>query len=176
MPQFVATSLSSVYCFPMLLSFTHVARNILDRNRALKDAIATQHAQLAIMQRAVDENGRALTRTIEQMDKLVSMLGSGEGMSFGMNPAMAALATFVDPNAAPPEHPAPSRVYSGQFIVLAFDYYMTVVQDIATQMGRIVGTPDQAHPDEVEFLLVNWPPISVSPSENDRGVLSMLTP
>ena len=74
---------------------------------------------------------------------------------------MAGLASYVDPRAEIPANDGPARVYPGQFIVLAFDYYAHIGADIGTTLCNIVASPTEAHPDEVSFMMQHWPAISV---------------
>ena len=146
---------------PTTIGLTNQIRKALDRNKQLQEAIASQHAAIARAQRVADENSRELRDSLEGAHRFLHAVASPTALSTSWSHAMAGLASYVDPRAEIPANDGPARVYPGQFIVLAFDYYAHIGADIGTILCNIVASPTEAHPDEVSFMMQHWPAISV---------------
>ncbi|EJD48343.1 hypothetical protein AURDEDRAFT_162814 [Auricularia subglabra TFB-10046 SS5] len=129
------STVAQVYTFPTVYSIAAVARSVTEHSQKIQEAVAIHHAQLAITQRALDENP-------------------------GHNAFIAGLGYYVDPKGTLPETGAPARIYPGQFLAIAFGFFMASAQDIGTQLGRIMTCPVEAHVDEVSYLIQVWPAIS----------------
>ncbi|EJD33443.1 hypothetical protein AURDEDRAFT_177471 [Auricularia subglabra TFB-10046 SS5] len=154
------STVAQVYMFPTVYSIAAVARSVTERSQKIQEAVAIHHAQLAITQRALDENARELRNADMLFRAFMATVSAPEMIQPGHNAFVAGLGYYVDPKGTLPEPGAPARVYPGQFLAIAFGFFMASAQDIGTQLGRILTCPVEAHADEVSYLVRVWPAIS----------------
>ncbi|EJD36419.1 hypothetical protein AURDEDRAFT_174542 [Auricularia subglabra TFB-10046 SS5] len=153
-------TIAQVYTFPTVYSIAAVARSITERSQKIQEVVALHHAQLAVTQCALDENARELRYADMLFCVFMATVSSPEMIQPGHNAFIAGLGYYVDPKGTLPEPGAPAHVYPGQFLAIAFGFFMASAQDIATQLGRIVTCPVEAHAGEVNYLVRVWPAIS----------------
>ncbi|EJD50043.1 hypothetical protein AURDEDRAFT_161067 [Auricularia subglabra TFB-10046 SS5] len=147
------SSVAQVYTFPTVYSIAAVKHSVTEHSQKIQEAVAIHHVQLAITQRALDENARELRNADMLFCAFMATVSSPEMIQPGHNVFIAGLGYYVDPKGTLPEPGAPACVYPGQLLAIAFGFFMALAQDIGTQLGRIMTCPVKAHADEVSYLI-----------------------